>query len=100
MERAPKGLYVYQPFGTAAHKNPLAPERLFGIGGFPPGVRCNGFTRDEAEAILDALNSICWMMTECCACGYHLRFGANYCPQCGAKAPAPWELPPGAQEEK
>ena len=46
--------------------------------------------RDEARGYCDDL---CWMMDRCHACGHRLRFEASGCPQCRAKAVAPWNEP-------
>lgn len=46
--------------------------------------------RDEARGYCDDL---CWMMDRCHACGHRLRFEATGCPQCLAKAVAPWNEP-------
>lgn len=81
-ERAPKGVYVYQPHSPQKRKD----GRLWHIGGLPDGL-----TREEAEAVVEAINSIAWLMSECHACGRQLRFESTACPQCGAAAVAPWE---------
>ncbi len=90
-ETAPKGIYVYQPYGAVSHPDRAKTGRLYGLGGLPAGVECKGLTKDEAEAFADAMNDICWMMEDCPACGHHLSSGwASACPQCGADAPPPW----------
>jgi len=91
-----EGIYVYQPFGTVTDPARAMTGRLYGLGGLPFGVHCNGLTKDEADAFADALNSICWMMTDCPACGNHLRFESNACPNCRTPAPPPWKSKPGS----
>ena len=79
---APDGIYVYQPHSPQKRKD----GRLWQIGGLPDGL-----TKDEAEAVAEAINDICWMMSDCPACGHHLRFASDFCPQCSTKAPPPWQ---------
>jgi hypothetical protein len=89
-EQEREGIYVYQPYGTAAYQSPLGPDRLWGLGGLPAGVECKGLTEEEAHAFADALNDITWMTDECARCGHRLRFMSDGCPQCSAKADPPW----------
>jgi hypothetical protein len=51
-ERAPDGLYVYQP------KPPQPDGRIYAIGGLPLGARCDGLTREEAHAVLATLQAL------------------------------------------
>jgi hypothetical protein len=92
-ETAPKGIYVYQPYGSATHPDRARTGRLFGLGGLPFDVECKGLTREEADAFAEALNEICWMADRCSACGHRFRFSSTYCPQCGDNAVPPWEEP-------
>lgn len=57
-DQVPIGLYVYQPFGTVTHPNRAKSGRLFGVGGLPHEARCEGLTRQEAEAIVRALSAV------------------------------------------
>ena len=81
-ETAPRGVYVYQPHSPQKRKD----GRLWHVGGLPDGL-----TKEEAEAVADAINSICWLMAMCHRCGHTLRFEATACPRCGAAAEAPWD---------
>lgn len=54
-EIAPDGVYVYQP------KPPQADGRIYALGGLPFGARCDGLTREEADAFAQALNDIMWV---------------------------------------
>lgn len=79
-EQAPdRNAYVYQP------DPPSKGERIYAIGGIPPRL-----TKDEAEAIVDAINEITWMADECAYCGHRARFASSACPQCSRDTPAPW----------
>ena len=79
-EKAPDvDAYVYQP--DAPKKN----GRMFALGGIPSRL-----TKDEAEAIVDAVNEICWMSTACHACNHVGRFASDHCAACGVKRAAPW----------
>ena len=82
-ERAKPGVYVYQPHPTSRKDG-----KLWHIGGLPDGL-----TKDEAEAVVEAINGIGWLMERCVACGHRLRFPSDSCPQCGASAPASWDCP-------
>lgn len=80
-ETAPKGIYVYQPHSPQTRKD----GRLWRIGGLPEDL-----TRDEAEAVADAINEICWMGRECAECGHIGRFESDRCSSCSARRCAPW----------
>lgn len=82
-ERAPKGVYVYQPH-PASRKD----GKLWHIGGLPDGL-----TKEEAEAVADAINGIGWLMERCVTCGHRLAFPSDHCPLCGAPAPPSWDCP-------
>jgi len=56
-EHAPQGYYVYQPFGSVSHPDRAKTGRLFGVGGLPFETRCDGFTREEAIVVAEALNA-------------------------------------------
>lgn len=79
----PKQVYVYQP-----HPVGRKDGRLWAVGGLPLGM-----TKDEAEAVVDAINEIAWLMDRCHACGHRLSFASTGCPQCGADSIAPWFEP-------
>jgi predicted RNA-binding Zn-ribbon protein involved in translation (DUF1610 family) len=49
--------------------------------------------REWAEAVVEAINDIGWLMDRCHACGHRLRFASTGCPQCGADSIAPWFTP-------
>ena len=89
-EARPPGLYIYQPFGTDGNKNLDRPDGLFAIGGLCSGVTMSGFTRDEAEAVLDSLNGISWLSVACAECGCRMRLESDHCATCGARIPAPF----------
>jgi hypothetical protein len=57
-EHQPDGLYVYQPFGSVSHPDRAKSGRLFGVGGLPYEAKCQGLTRQEAEAIVAALTKM------------------------------------------
>lgn len=57
-EHAPKGYYVYQPFGSVSHPDRAKSGRLYGVGGLPFEARCDGLTREEAEAIVEVLTRL------------------------------------------
>ena len=78
------GIYVYQPLP------PREDGRMYALGGLPYGVRFDGLTRDEADVFAEALNEIGWLTDQCDACGHVFRFESDGCPQCGARAAAPW----------
>lgn len=92
-ETAPKGIYVYQPFGPVSHPDRAKSGRLFGLGGLPFGVSMDGLTREEADAFADALNEITWITERCAECGHRFAFASDSCPQCGAPAAPPWQEP-------
>lgn len=81
---AKPGIYVYQPLGPTKAN----PDRIFGIAGLPAH-----FTRDEADAVVDALNDICWMANRCALCGHRFRFESSACPQCSKPVLPPWQYP-------
>jgi hypothetical protein len=54
-EQSPKGPYVYQPFGSISHPNHAAADRLWGVGGVSLFTTIEGLTKDEATAIVRAL---------------------------------------------
>jgi hypothetical protein len=41
-EKAPEGIYVYQPYGSVSHPGRAKRGRLWGLGGLPDGVECKG----------------------------------------------------------
>jgi hypothetical protein len=53
-EQAKDGIYVYQPFGVQ-HPDKWKSGRIYGIGGLPMEATCHGLTKQEAEAVRDAL---------------------------------------------
>lgn len=53
-EQSRAGIYVYQPFGIQ-HPDKWKSGRIYGIGGLPMEATCHGLTKQEAEAVLDAL---------------------------------------------
>ena len=55
-DKAPKGPYVYQPYGTGWNPERTKAGRLYAIGGLPPFAVVDGLTRVEAEALLETLN--------------------------------------------
>ncbi len=61
-----KGPYVYQPYGTAvpADKVYAKAGRLYGVSGISPCTRIDGLTREEAEAIVDALKLLAYRRGE------------------------------------
>lgn len=80
-ERAPDvDAYVYQPDPPTRGN-----DRIYAIGGLPRRL-----TKEEAEAIVEAINEICWMGTQCHACDHVGRFDSDHCSACGAKRAAPW----------
>jgi hypothetical protein len=83
-QQEPTRVYVLQPTS--------APD-VCRIGGLPSDL-----TREEAEAVVEAINGICWLMEECDVCGHVLRFPSSDCPQCGASAIASWFSPRGGKE--
>ncbi len=83
-QEAKPGVYVYQPLGPTKAN----PDRIFGIGGLP-----DHFTRDEAEAVVDAIRNIYWMSDRCARCGHRLAFASNGCPQCSKDMMPPWDEP-------
>ena len=58
-EREPDGPYVYQPFGPVSHPDRGKTGRLFGVGGLDMQATIQGLTREEAEAVVDALIKVC-----------------------------------------
>jgi hypothetical protein len=56
MDKAPEGLYVYQPFGPVSHPDRDKTGRLYGVGGLHVQARIDGLTKDEAERIVKALS--------------------------------------------
>lgn len=82
-ERAPDvNAYVYQPDPP---KGNGADQRIFAVGGIPPRL-----TKDEAAAIVDAINEISWLGNDCPYCGHVAHLASTACPQCGRDTPAPW----------
>jgi len=79
-EHEPTRVYVTQP-----HPVSKKDGKLWRIGGLPAD-----FTKEEAEAVVEAINEIGWLMDECHACGHILRFASTACPQCSADAVASW----------
>jgi len=79
----PTRAYVTQP-----HPVSKKDGKLWRIGGLPAD-----FTKEEAEAVVDAINEICWLMEECHACGHVLALASTACPQCNAEAVASWFAP-------
>jgi len=55
-EKATKGYYVYQPFGSFDNPDRAKSGRLYGVGGLPYEATCHGLTKEEAQAIAAALN--------------------------------------------
>lgn len=53
-ETAPDRLYVYQPYGIQ-NRLQWQSGRIYGIGGLPEGSTADGFTKEEAQAVLAAL---------------------------------------------
>ena len=82
-EQEPTKVYVTQP-----HPVSKKDGKLRRIGGLPADL-----TRDEAEAVVDAINDISWLMEQCHACGHVLAFASTDCPQCDAAAVASWFSP-------
>lgn len=82
-EQQPKQAYVYQP-----HPVSRKDGRLWAVGGLPDAM-----TREDAEAVVEAINEITWLMERCSVCGHRLRYASTACPQCGADAVAPWFEP-------
>ena len=80
-EQAPKGVYMYQPHPVSKRDG-----QLWAIGGLSTAM-----FQAEAEAVVDAINNIAWLMKTCHVCGHTLIFESTGCPRCGAKAAAPWE---------
>lgn len=54
-ETAPKGLYVYQQFGSQ-HPDHWRTGRVYGVGGLSLLTRIDGLYKSEAEAIVRALS--------------------------------------------
>jgi hypothetical protein len=79
-DREPTKVYVTQP-----HPASKKDGKLWRIGGLPADL-----TKEEAEAIVDAINGISWLMDECHACGHILWSASTACPQCNAEAVASW----------
>lgn len=82
-EREKRGVYVYQPYPMSRKDG-----KLWHIGGLPSGL-----TREEAEAVVEAINGIGWLMERCVTCGHRLSFPSDRCPQCRATAPPSWDYP-------
>ena len=57
MEDAPKGPYIYQPYGIQ-NKEHWACERIFAIAGLGILTTIKGLTRKEAETILSSLKAL------------------------------------------
>lgn len=77
-------VYVYQPLPPAkAHKG-----RIYQVSGLPTYL-----TKDEAEAIRDAINDISWMSDGCVRCGHMMRFASDHCSSCGKPIAPPWFRP-------
>lgn len=55
MKDAPKGPYVYQPFGWFGHQ---FGDRIYGVSGVHVLAKIDGLTKEEAHAICDALKAI------------------------------------------
>jgi len=71
--------YVYQP------DPPRKDGRMYAIGGLPTRL-----TKDEAEAIVEAINEMAWLGNDCPYCGHVAHLASTGCPQCGKDTPAPW----------
>ena len=54
-EVAPKGPYIYQPFGSVSNPDHAAAGRLWGIAGVSLLTQIKGLTKKEAERVLAAL---------------------------------------------
>ena len=54
-ERDTPGYYVYQPYGSVTDPARAKVGRLYGVGGLPIEARCDGLTKSEATAIVEAL---------------------------------------------
>lgn len=54
-QQAKAGIYVYQPYGVQDGKERWDSGRIYGVGGLPIEATCKGFTKQEAEAIVAAL---------------------------------------------
>lgn len=85
-QKAPtKAAWVYQPDPPSKKT-----ERIYAVGGLPLRM-----TKEEAEAIAGAINSITWISDECRLCRHRARFPSSACPSCNAETLAPWvEVPP------
>ncbi len=55
MESAPKGIYVYQPFGIQHGKERWSLGLIYGVGGLPTHTRIDGLTKEGAERVAAAL---------------------------------------------
>jgi hypothetical protein len=75
------GVYVYQP-----HAADRADGKCYAVGGLPTAM-----TKEEAEAVVDAIRDIMWLADACWKCGRVFSFSASHCPACSARARAPWE---------
>ena len=82
-DQVPKQCYVYQPHAVSRKDG-----RLWAVGGLPTAM-----PREWAEAVVEAINDIAWLMERCHACGHRLAFASMDCPQCGADSIAPWFTP-------
>jgi len=59
MNIEPKGPYVYQPYGISdIYNNINGEQRLWGVGGVSLYTEIKGLTKEEANAIVDALERI------------------------------------------
>jgi len=85
-EKGPKGPYVYQPFGTLTHPSHNKVGRLYGVGGVHVLTRIEGLTKDEAEAVVEALSEPL-LGYYCKSCGHRMKLAANYshCSKCGER---------------
>ena len=54
-ETAPKGIYVYQPFGIQDGKERWNLGLIYAVGGLPNLTRVEGLTKAAAELIVAAL---------------------------------------------
>ena len=53
-EKGPDGPYVYQPYGSATHREHNRHGRLWGVGGVPLAT-ITGLTKSEATSIVKLL---------------------------------------------
>lgn len=58
MNIEPKAPYVFQPFGST---ETWRGDRLYGVSGVAIGTTITGLTKEEAQAVLDALHLVVLM---------------------------------------